>query len=208
MDLPTKEEIEKLWDEYHVPDNVREHSRQVTKIAVFLAKKLKEKGIHIDVGLVERSSLLHDIARSANFENLETHPHATKEDVDFWIQLKHKYPDTHHGDIAADLLAEKYPEVAEVIISHTIENERESLLDASWEAKVFVYADFRVMHDRIVILAERFADSRKRHGEFYDGLQEKTGIDYRKIIEDNILKVEKEIFEKLDIEPEEINKLK
>jgi hypothetical protein len=60
------------------------------------------------------------------------------------------------------------------------------------------------MHDKIVSLSERIADSRKRHGNFYRGLQERTGIDYRKIIESNIQKVEKEIFEKLDISPEDV----
>ena len=207
MNLPTKEEIESLWDEYHVPENIREHSRQVAKVAVFLAKKLKEKGIHVDVGLAERSALLHDIARSANFENPEEHPQATKEDADFWIQLKHKYPDTHHGDIAADLLAEKYPEVADVIKAHTIENEFEGLLESSWEAKLLVYADFRVLHDKIVSFEERTEDSIKRHGQFYEELQERTGKSYRKVIEANVRKVEKEIFEKLDIGPEEVNRL-
>jgi putative nucleotidyltransferase with HDIG domain len=207
MELPTIDKVHELWDEHHVPNNVRKHSEQVAKVAVFLAKKLKEKGIHVDVGLAERSALLHDMTRSANFEDPEKHPEATMEDIDFWKQLKEKYGEIHHGESAADLLQDKYPEVAEVIRGHTIDNVKDSLLDGTWEMKILSYSDNRVVHDRIVSFKGRVEDARKRHGYFYDKLKKETGIDYFKICMGNIKKVEKEIFEKLDITPEDVNNI-
>lgn len=204
MNLPTREEIDALWDEYHVPQNVREHSQQVAKVAVLVAQKLKEKGIHVDVGLVERAALLHDMTRAANFENFEMQTGASEGDIEFWKQLSHKYGNVHHGESAADLLKEKYPEVAEVIRAHTIEFETENILDASWEMKILVYSDIRVVHDKILSMKERFEDSKKRHGNFFDKLKEQTGIDYRELIMSNLIKIEKQIFDIIDIEPEDI----
>ena len=207
MELPTIEEVEQLWDEYHVPPNVREHMKSVAKVAVFLAKKLKEKGIHVDVGLAERSALLHDLMRSANFDNLDMQKGAPMEDVEFWNQMKHKYGNIHHGESAADILAEKYPEVADVIKGHITENIKDGLPGAGWELKILVYADARVMHDKIVSMKERDKDADKRHGKFYEELKKSTGIDYKKKARETIHNVEKEIFEKLDITPEDVNNI-
>jgi len=207
MNLPTKEEIEKLWDEYHVPGNVRAHSRQTAKVAVFLAKKLNEKGIDVNTELVEMAALLHDLTRTANFENFDMQKGATKEDAEFWKKLKQKYGNMHHADSAANLLKEKYPEVAEVIRTHTIENQRKGLLGKSWEIKLLNYADTRVLHDKIVSIEDRFKDTRQRHGWFFEKLHNETGIRYRDIIEENMRRLEKNIFEHIDIKPEDINRL-
>jgi uncharacterized protein len=207
LNLPTVEECEQIWDEYHVPPNVREHMKAVARVAVFLAKKLKEKGIHVDVGLAERAALLHDLLRSANFEDFGMQKDASMEDIEFWKQMKHKYGNIHHGESAADILADKYPEVAEVIKGHITENIKDSLPAASWELKILVYADSRVVHDRIVSMAERDRDIDKRHGKFYDELKKSTGIDYKKKTRETLRNVEKEIFEKLDITPEDVNEI-
>lgn len=206
MKLPTKEEIENLLDEYHVPKNIRSHSEQVAKVAVFIAQKLKQAGEDVSVELAEAAALLHDLTRSANFENFDQ-PGATEEDVEFWKKLKEKHGDVHHGYSAAQVLKERYPEVAEVIEGHTIENETSKLLEASWEIRLLVYADIRVLHETIVNMGDRLNDSRKRHGWFFEKIEGKTGINYRKIIEGNLRTVEKQIFEKLDIKPEDINKI-
>jgi len=207
MNLPTIEEIEQLWDDYHVPSNVRAHMKGVTKVAVFLAKKLKEKGINVDVGLTERSALLHDLIRPANFKNLDMQKDASMHDLEFWKQLKHKYGNIHHGEAAASILKDKYPEVAETILGHTPDNIKDNLLNASWETKILVYSDGRALHDRIVSFDERRADSKKRHGIFYDKLKKESGIDYFKLNHSNIEKIENEIFKIIDATPEDVNKL-
>lgn len=203
MNIPTTEEIEQLWDEWHVPPIIREHQRAVTKVALFLAKKLKEKGIHVDAGLVERSALLHDLARAANFKSFDNRTEDA-DDIEFWKQLKHKYPDTHHGDIAAEILKEKYPEVAETIKSHTTESQSAGISSWTWEMKVLTYADARVLHDKIVSREERDKDGDIRGKNYYDRLKKETGIDFKAKIRASIKQIESEIFEKLEITPEDV----
>jgi len=209
MNLPTIEEVEQLWDEWHVPDNIRGHLRQVSKVVVFLAKKLKEKGIDVNVDLAERSALLHDLLRMSNTKNFEFELQKgyPSEDIEFWKQLTHKYGKIHHGKTAASILKGKYPEVAEVILGHTIENIKDNILNASWEAKLLVYADTRVLHDKIVNFEDRIANSKKRHGWFYDKLKKDTGIDYFEITHANVKKVEDEIFNIIEISPEDVNNI-
>jgi len=58
--LPTREECFDIIQEYHVPSHILSHSLAVSKLAIFLAQKLKEKGLQVNVEQVERACLLHD----------------------------------------------------------------------------------------------------------------------------------------------------
>ena len=60
------------------------------EVASFLAKRLKEKGVPINVELVERASLLHDIARVCDFRELDYRRFeqtVTSKDKANWQQL-------------------------------------------------------------------------------------------------------------------------
>jgi len=45
-------------------DSVIEHTKNVTKLALKIAKNFKEKGYDVDLELIEVGSLLHDLGRS------------------------------------------------------------------------------------------------------------------------------------------------
>lgn len=49
---------------YKLPKNVAAHSKKVAKIALEVACELKKNGFEVDLELVERGALLHDIGRS------------------------------------------------------------------------------------------------------------------------------------------------
>ena len=72
MDIPSRKECFSLLDEYKVPQNVRDHTDLVNRIAVFLATKLKDAGVDIDVDVVDRASLVHDLDK---MQTLETGNH-------------------------------------------------------------------------------------------------------------------------------------
>ena len=55
-----------------MPENIRRHTETVTKIAVFLAERLRSAGEPVNVPLVEAAGLLHDIAK---YPALSTHEH-------------------------------------------------------------------------------------------------------------------------------------
>ncbi len=49
---------------YKLPKNVVAHSKKVAKIALEIACELRRNGFEVDVELVERAALLHDVGRS------------------------------------------------------------------------------------------------------------------------------------------------
>ncbi len=59
-----KEEIEALWNKFNLNEKVRKHLTAVHGKAISIAEKLKRDGIQVNIDLVEKGSLLHDIGRS------------------------------------------------------------------------------------------------------------------------------------------------
>ena len=167
-----------MLKEHGVPSHIVKHSIAVAKVAVFLAERLKEKGIAVDVNLVERACLLHDIFRICESENSEA-----------------------HEDAAYNLLKGKYPALALAVKKHRYtalldEKERPN----TWEEKLVYYADKRVMHDRITSLKERLEEAHKRNAPHPKAQGE---IDTAKI-DRLIYKLEEEIFNKIGLNPLEV----
>ncbi|MBN1502995.1 HDIG domain-containing protein [Candidatus Woesearchaeota archaeon] len=140
MNLPSREECFELLKKEGTPKNIITHSVIVTKIAVLLATKLIEKGIKINVELVEKASLLHDIKK--------------------WDEIKKNKKATHGVD-GESFLTGKYPELANLVKKHMLYEVLVGL--NSWEEKIVNYADKRVNHDKIVSLKERFSYLEKRY---------------------------------------------
>jgi len=64
MRLPDRAEaIEMLW-EAGCPRNVVEHCIKVASLAVEIAEAVRERGVNVDLRLVEVGAILHDIGRS------------------------------------------------------------------------------------------------------------------------------------------------
>lgn len=63
MKHPTKDECEKLLNEYKTPDHVKGHCREVARTAYLVAEALNENGFTLDLELILAAGLLHDIAR-------------------------------------------------------------------------------------------------------------------------------------------------
>ncbi|MEM2466511.1 MAG: HDIG domain-containing protein [Candidatus Bathyarchaeia archaeon] len=62
--LPTREQALQLLRESGCSVNVIKHCKAVTELAVEIAKACKEKGLNVNLELVEIGALLHDIGRS------------------------------------------------------------------------------------------------------------------------------------------------
>ena len=68
MNIPTVPECYKLLNEVGaLPQNIIRHSEQVTKVALYLGRKLIEKGEKVNLELLRAACLLHDIAKSVEF---------------------------------------------------------------------------------------------------------------------------------------------
>ncbi|MFO8016712.1 MAG: HDIG domain-containing protein [Candidatus Woesearchaeota archaeon] len=143
-EIPTRDECMAMLKEHEVPENVIRHTLAVNKVAVFLARKLKEAGEDVDVELVDRASLLHDIDK---IETLGT---------------------GEHGSRAEELLSDKgYVKIGRIIKKHVFRAIYDQGLD-TWEEKIVNYADKRCTEDKLVSLDERFAYGRERYAHELD----------------------------------------
>lgn len=204
--LPTHKECLAIIKEHHVPPHIVKHSLTVAKLAVFLAQRLTEKGITVDVNLVDRACLLHDIVRICDVKESDySRPEqpVTAEDKAKWRQLRAKYEGIPHEHAAYDILKEQYPALALTIKKHryiAVLDEEEKL--STWEEKLVYYADKRVMHDEIVPLKERLTEAHKRNVFFYDTEAQSKIITAK--VDPLIYSLEEQIFDKIGLSPLEI----
>jgi putative nucleotidyltransferase with HDIG domain len=176
MKYPDREQCVEYYRELGTPDNIIAHAITVNKVAVFLAVKLKEKGIKINLKLVDAASLLHDL--------------------DKWLCLNDK--SIEHGFETEKILRKKgFPEVGYYARQHRSDLITEGL--KTWEEKIIAYADRRVIHDKIGTIKERF--------DYLNVRYPTKNPEKRKMHLRLTYDLEREIFSKLDIEPEDIIKL-
>jgi uncharacterized protein len=141
--IPSRKRCMEVLDEVGMPEKIRAHSLQVNGVAMFLARKIMDRGIPVDPGLVDSASLLHDIDKHI---------------------LLSKGTQKGHGELGAEMLIEMgFQELAPAVRRHVLCN---ILHDApgSWEEKIVHYADMRVVKDRVVPLEQRLEYIRNRYG--------------------------------------------
>ncbi len=135
--IPTRKETFRIIESCSMPVHILRHSLMVTRVALVIGNWLKSSGLSIDLALVDRAALLHDICKMDCIGTTRDHALMAKELL------------TNRG----------YPRVGEVVGQHV---RLESMnMD---EAMVVNYADKRVMHDRVVSLTRRFVDLMERYG--------------------------------------------
>jgi len=136
--LPSQGRIADLWDEFAMLDNIREHSRVVTKVALLLHGWLAEAGLELNRAAIEAGALLHDIAKTPCLGQKCRH-------------------DLEGGRILTEL---GYPELGQLVRLHVVLPPEFPLN----ETMVVNYADKRVTHDQLCTLGERYAYITQRYG--------------------------------------------
>ncbi|MBI3033819.1 HDIG domain-containing protein [Candidatus Woesearchaeota archaeon] len=149
MVVPSRREcFELLWS-HNVPQNIIRHSIAVSRIAADVAQGLLLRRKRINLELLDRACLLHDIGK-----------------------LKAIQTGGNHEEIGYEILAKHgYGEVAEIIRKHPVHYIYDAVnRPSSWEEKVLYYADKRANGHKVVSLRERFADFRKRYQNFRESI--------------------------------------
>ena len=205
LHISSESVIHQLYEEWATPQHVRAHIKQVSNVAMQLAKAFVDKGEILNLNLLYEASMLHDISRVCDFRELERdnfEEEITNEKWKKWEECRQQHKGIHHADIAYDQLTKLgLREVAEIVRLHkslNIVNEPDSY--DTLEKKILYYADKRVKHDEIVDLKERFRDGKERYGGF-DGMKERQLFDE---VEKRTFELEKGLFEGLGIKPEDI----
>src|SRR5664280_228808 len=138
--IPSQEECDKLMAKYSMLPNIVAHSQQVMRVSLAITDNLKN-GVSINRDLVMAAALLHDITKTRSLKTREPH-------------------DQSGGELLREL---GFASIGEIVKQHVI------LLDFNpkgrlEEREIINYADKRVMHDRVVSLAERVQDLIQRYG--------------------------------------------
>jgi hypothetical protein len=195
MNLPTHEQCLELFKTYVVPQNIKEHCLRVNVLSNFLAKKLQEASVPINLTLVDRGSLLHDLFKMAAIKNVtptKMHPRSFSEDeLAMRTKLRETYPGLFESQIAYEIFKDEFPALATVLKNEGDPNNRQK----TWEESIIHYADMRMLKNDIVSLADRFAYARERYSgtsEYWD--------DYLAYA----LQEEAKIFQHLNIQPQDL----
>lgn len=206
MRLPTREQAEAYFDDFHVPDNFKNHCFLVNKTAVFLAEELKAAGEHIDLDLVDILSLLHDLFKPAALEKLCTEPqfkcYPTQKQIEFWEQMMKKYKAKHETGLFFEVFKDEFPEFAKLMLhygNHDIFTSKKSR-----EEQIVHYADWRVHCDTIVSLKDRTDNLLIRYKKKIEGNEGGLVLWQTRVADE--CAVELSIFHKLKIKPEELAK--
>ena len=176
--VPTNDQCYRLLERYNVPDHIIQHSEMVCKVAVFLADKLDKQGETLSTPEIEAAALLHDMTKMEGLKTGQSHAKTCKE-----------------------LLAKLgFKRIGEIVAEHVKLREGRNSQPLS-EEEIINYSDKRVMHTRVVPLAERFADLWERYGA--KGL-DKDAAKRITQLEHETYDLENKILSKLDFTPEEI----
>jgi hypothetical protein len=202
MKLPTHEQAESYFVKYKVPANIRLHCQTVNKLALFLAKELKKAGEDVDVEIIDRLSLLHDVFKAVVIKDLRPDPvfksNPTEEEITFWAGMKEKYAGMYETGMFAAVFQEEYPEFCNLVTNYGSHDQPTST--KSREEQIVHYADWRVFVDDIIPLQERIDDLRIR----YAAKIEAAGVELWDIRVKDEFAVEASICTKINIPPENL----
>jgi len=167
---------------------------------------MKRSNLPVDIDLVDRACLLHDIVRVCDFKELDYDRFEyaiTEQDKAKWKQIREKYRGIGHEDAAYEILRGKYPVLALTIKKHRyMAMLDEKTRPSTWEEKLVYYADMRVMHDKIVPLKTRLREGHKRNAHLH-GSKAQSKINTAKV-DPLIYRLEEEIFDRAGLNPLEV----
>ncbi len=155
MKLPTEQQCLDYFKEYKVPKNIFNHCKKVREVASFLAHQLAKSGVSLNMELVDRAALLHDLFKMVTIKELKPnkfHSYMFSEDeIAMWKKLREQYSNMYEGEVAFIIFKEDYPELA-LALRHASNPRHE---DPSWEEVIVHYADWRIFQEKIVSLQDR-----------------------------------------------------
>lgn len=195
--------ILEIYKEYKMMPNLAEHQLRVAGVAMQICDALDED-MEIDRDAILKACLLHDMGNIIKFK-LDYFPEfLLPEGLEYWQEVKNEYiekygNDEHKAaiDIARNLGMSK--EVISYIDAIDFQNWCNVYHKGIFSEEICVYADTRVSPHCVVSQKERLEEGEKRYKGMYTELDDK-----RKTLQVCANNIEKKIFSKCDIDPEDI----
>ncbi|MFH1215635.1 MAG: HDIG domain-containing metalloprotein [Pseudomonadota bacterium] len=173
--IPTVETCLQMMDNYGMLENIKEHSKVVTRVAELIATGFVKRGEPINIDLVVTASLLHDIAKTQCLDSRCDHAKVGGEIC------------RSHG----------FDKIAAIVAEHVLINSNGS--GPITEKEIVYYSDKRVNHDQVVSLHDRLDYILDRYGRNDAFRHESIMKNFHKCRQ-----MEKRIFDYLDFSPDEV----
>jgi putative nucleotidyltransferase with HDIG domain len=144
---PTLQQCFDWWDEWEVPENIRQHSTVVARAAYLLAVMLRSSGEDVDPILAHRGGMLHDIDKIQTLELTGA-----------------------HGALGADFIHKQgFPEVGRMVKGHIMSTILEAHFDErGWENKLVFFCDKLVEGNKLVPFNERLNHLYERYPRYQE----------------------------------------
>src|SRR3989344_1036796 len=199
MNLPSLKQCHDLFSYYQVPSPIRLHCQTVSQVATFLAQQLNKNNFSINIEIVQRLSLLHDLLKVVVLENLDYPPMnfiANELEIAMHKKLKQQFPHTNEVRAAHLIFKNEYPEFAQLFLELE-EFTKNPTANISAETHLVHYTDYRIMNNEILLLDERMSQLYNRYEHFI----KKKNIDWGKV-KKILWEYEQNIFKHLYFKPE------
>lgn len=162
--IPSDAEIDRWWQDARTPGHIRAHCDAVAALCDRFAAALIARGQFIRTKALHAAARVHDLLRFLDFHaggNVAHRPDdATRA---HWNVVAARYSRKRHEDACTQFLRERgFPVIATIVATHGLTSPPRA--DATIEERLLYYADKRAIDDRVVTLAERFADFAVRYG--------------------------------------------
>ena len=194
--------IEDIYNEYKIMPQLREHMFRVAAVASLICSNFTES---LEKDNIISACLLHDMGNILKFDLRQTESFLNINiDLEYWQSVKNeyigKYGDNEHS--ASLKIAEEIGVSArtlELIRAISFVEAVKNVSSEDYAKKIAEYCDDRVIPFGVVSMEERLMDLRKRYAHKGGDTPE------RRAFESAVREMEKQIFAKCKIKPEDIN---
>lgn len=185
INLPTHEQCLQYFEDYKVPQNIKDHCIKVMEVSEFLGKKAHKSNLPVNQDLIKSLAILHDLFKMISIKQFGEGDHKeaslTEEQETFWREMRTKYPQKYEGEVAYEIFKNQFPELA--VALKNVSNPR--IENPTWEELIVHYADTRVFQNNIVTLYQRIEYLKKmypRSDEIWDTYTQKQETNEKKIM--------------------------
>jgi len=162
--------VREVYQHFNTPPNLQEHMNRVTVIVMFIRDNCKGQEINWNNLIV--AALLHDLGNIVrfNFDQNTNIYGAEANRLDYWKAKKQEMIEKYGADdheATQNMLREinADPAVVENILSKSFANSEEIAKSDNWVNKILLYADMRVLPDRIGTLKQRLDELKSRRAD-------------------------------------------
>lgn len=197
LPLPT----EMIYKKYKIYPRLQEHMLRVAAVATLICDNLNES---VEKEEIVLAALFHDMGNIIKARNVNYFGDFDAEEEKYWERVKREFiekygKDEHHAtvEIMKEIgLSDRVVSLADQNRFSLICKHKES---NDWEEKILHYADGRVSPYGVVSYAERMGEADGRYKPKTEEEEKRT----RELVNCG-LEIEKQIFEKCSIKPEDI----